>query len=70
MLVNVTGLSAEEEPVSIFVAGDSTAASYEAAVAPLTGWAQVLHEFLPSHIKVENHAVSGKSAKSFVDRQA
>lgn len=67
LLVNVTGLSAEEEPVSIFVAGDSTAASYEAAVAPLTGWAQVLHEFLPSHIKVENHAVSGKSAKSFVD---
>ena len=37
VLVNVTGLSAEEEPVSIFVAGDSTAASYE-AVAPLTGY--------------------------------
>lgn len=58
---------AADSPITIYVAGDSTAATYAANRAPLTGWAQVLGDFLPDNIVVENHAQSGRSSKSFVD---
>ena len=50
---------------TIFVAGDSTAANYPQSCAPMTGWAQVLHEFVKPGVRVENRAAGGRSTKSF-----
>ena len=51
--------------MTIFVCGDSTAASYKPEEAPITGWGQVLGEFTPG-IRVENRAMGGRSTKSFL----
>lgn len=55
----------------LYVIGDSTAASYPPDRYPLTGWAQLLQEFLdPETLQVENRARSGRSARSFLEEGA
>ena len=51
--------------MKIFVCGDSTAASYKPEEAPITGWGQVLGQFLPD-VQVENRAMGGRSTKSYL----
>ncbi len=51
--------------MTIFICGDSTAASYAPERAPITGWGQVLPELL-SGVQVVNHAMAGRSTKSFL----
>ena len=51
--------------MTIYICGDSTAASYTPEQAPITGWGQVLSEFLPG-VRVENRAMGGRSTKSFL----
>lgn len=51
--------------MTIYICGDSTAASYTPEKAPITGWGQVLGEFLPG-VKIVNHAFAGRSSKSFL----
>ncbi len=51
--------------MTIYVCGDSTAASYTPEQAPITGWGQLLGDFLPG-IRVENRAIGGRSTKSFL----
>ncbi|MFB9362694.1 rhamnogalacturonan acetylesterase [Actinoplanes nipponensis] len=52
---------------TVFVAGDSTAATYAVADAPRAGWGQALPVFLRPGIRVVNEALSGASSKSFAD---
>ncbi|GEC04290.1 hypothetical protein SSP24_19450 [Streptomyces spinoverrucosus] len=52
---------------TIYIAGDSTAAQKYADAAPETGWGMALPFFLHHDLKVANHAVNGRSSKSFVD---
>jgi lysophospholipase L1-like esterase len=54
------------EKVNIWVIGDSTAANKKPEAAPETGWAMVLQEFFTDGVKVHNHAVNGRSSKSFL----
>jgi lysophospholipase L1-like esterase len=59
--------SARGRQVTVFVAGDSTAATWPASRAPQSGWGQALPVFLSRHVTVVNEALSGASSKSFVD---
>ncbi|GCB50431.1 rhamnogalacturonan acetylesterase [Streptomyces sp. NL15-2K] len=52
---------------TLFIAGDSTAAQKYAPAAPETGWGMALPFFLHKDLIVANHAVNGRSSKSFVD---
>ncbi|WP_282692793.1 rhamnogalacturonan acetylesterase [Streptomyces sp. CC208A] len=52
---------------TLFIAGDSTAAQKYADAAPETGWGTALPFFLHHGITVANHAVNGRSTKSFLD---
>ncbi|EKX61947.1 rhamnogalacturonan acetylesterase [Streptomyces ipomoeae] len=52
---------------TLYIAGDSTAAQKYAAAAPETGWGMALPFFLHSGLNVSNHAVNGRSSKSFID---
>ncbi|CAM5264157.1 rhamnogalacturonan acetylesterase [Streptomyces fumanus] len=52
---------------TLYIAGDSTAAQKYADAAPETGWGMALPFFLRNDIPVANHAVNGRSSKSFVD---
>lgn len=56
-----------KDPVVIYLAGDSTMAEKTADKRPETGWGEMLEgNFLPGHIKVENHAKNGRSTRSFI----
>ncbi|MEV3856517.1 rhamnogalacturonan acetylesterase [Streptomyces sp. NPDC050095] len=52
---------------TLFIAGDSTAAQKYVDAKPETGWGMALPFFLSSRVEVANHAVNGRSSKSFVD---
>lgn len=52
---------------TVYVAGDSTAATYATADVPRAGWGQALPVFLDRSVTVVNGALSGASSKSFVD---
>ena len=51
--------------MSIYICGDSTAASYTPAEAPMMGWGQALAQYLPEE-RIENRAKAGRSTKSFL----
>ncbi len=54
--------------VTIFMIGDSTMANKElTGENSERGWGQMLPGFLSEEIRVENHAVNGRSSKSFID---
>ncbi|MER5291084.1 rhamnogalacturonan acetylesterase [Streptomyces pharetrae] len=52
---------------TVHIAGDSTAAQKYADAAPETGWGMAFPFFLHKDLTVANHAVNGRSSKSFVD---
>ncbi|MFE3603277.1 rhamnogalacturonan acetylesterase [Streptomyces sp. NPDC059142] len=52
---------------TLYLAGDSTAADKYRAAAPESGWGTALPFFLGKHLTVANHAVNGRSSKSFLD---
>ncbi|GAA2461726.1 rhamnogalacturonan acetylesterase [Streptomyces macrosporus] len=52
---------------TVYIAGDSTAAPKTADAAPETGWGMALPIFLDRSRTVANHAVNGRSSKSFHD---
>lgn len=54
-------------PRTLFIAGDSTAAQKYSDAAPETGWGMALPFFLHKDRPVANHAVNGRSSKSFID---
>ncbi|WP_416151172.1 rhamnogalacturonan acetylesterase [Salipaludibacillus sp. HK11] len=52
---------------SIFMIGDSTMCDYEKDRTPRMGWGQALKEHVPLSTPVYNHALSGRSSKSFIE---
>ncbi len=58
--------AAGSQPISVFVAGDSTASTYKADRAPRAGWGQALPLYLNDKATVKNFAISGSSTKTFI----
>jgi lysophospholipase L1-like esterase len=58
--------SLSAEPTIHFV-GDSTMADKPKLDLPERGWGQLFREFVKPTARVENHAVNGRSTKSFID---
>ncbi|MFN2604387.1 MAG: rhamnogalacturonan acetylesterase, partial [Gemmatimonadaceae bacterium] len=53
--------------ITIHLAGDSTMAPKLAEKRPETGWGEMLQEFFDtSAVRVENHAVNGRSTRTFI----
>lgn len=51
---------------TILIASDSTAADYKAERYPQVGWGQMLHCGLSRDVRVANHAMGGRSTRSFL----
>jgi lysophospholipase L1-like esterase len=71
LLLPVLRASAEDEQPArptLFLIGDSTMANKPVVPAnPERGWGQILPTYLKETIRLENHAVNGRSTKSFLD---
>jgi lysophospholipase L1-like esterase len=57
----------DKPPISIFLAGDSTACNYESERAPRKGWGQEFDRYFSKDVIIKNYATSGRSSKSFID---
>lgn len=56
------------DTVTVFMIGDSTMANKPLAKENQErGWGQMLPVYLQGAVKVDNHAVNGRSSKSFID---
>lgn len=66
MLCVMVLLSADKDVPTIYIIGDSTAAEKKISTGTTErGWGMVLQGFLDEGVRVENHAVNGRSSKSF-----
>ncbi|MCQ2417191.1 MAG: GDSL-type esterase/lipase family protein [Oscillospiraceae bacterium] len=55
-----------DKPV-VYVAADSTAQSYKESYAPQQGWGYYLQDYFSDNVTIANHAIAGRSSKSFYD---
>ena len=68
LLLSICSFKPQQHITTIYMIGDSTMAN-----KPLDkenqerGWGMVLGEMLQGNIRVDNHAVNGRSSKSFID---
>lgn len=59
---------AEQHKTTIFMVGDSTMANKPLGGGnPERGWGQMLGGYFDESVRVDNHAVNGRSSKSFID---
>jgi lysophospholipase L1-like esterase len=67
LLFSAVGFQIQKRPVHIFIIGDSTMADKDPKAEPERGWGQALQSVFNDSAKVSNHAVNGRSSKSFID---
>lgn len=67
-LLALTAFTESEKRITVFMIGDSTMANKSIMGGkPERGWGHVLGGFFTEDIIVDNHAVNGRSSKSFID---
>lgn len=60
--------SARKPKTTVYIIGDSTAANKDISNGKQErGWGMVLQGFFSEEVRIENHAVNGRSSKSFID---
>jgi DNA sulfur modification protein DndE len=57
--------NSDNEKPTLFLCGDSTMADKAPIDAPETGWGMMFGQYFTDAIKIENHAVNGRSTRSF-----
>lgn len=66
ILLSFPAASEARNPVTVYLAGDSTCANKQADKRPETGWGEMLDRFFkPGKVKIDNRALNGRSTKSF-----
>lgn len=65
LTLSLFAFSSNEEKLHIFLVGDSTMANKLPFDAPETGWGTILPQFFSDAVDIQNHAVNGRSTKSF-----
>ena len=67
VVIILQNCSTNPELITIYTIGDSTMADKNPDVYPETGWCQVINTYFDEGVRVKNHAVNGRSSKSFID---
>lgn len=66
--VSSVGAAESERKPTIYIAGDSTAQTYDySKVYPQTGWGQVFGDYFTDDVVIDNRAMGGRSSKRFDD---
>ncbi|WP_017812679.1 rhamnogalacturonan acetylesterase [Paenibacillus shenyangensis] len=66
--LNYLQITAVPDTLKLVLAGDSTVTDQPADGYPYAGWGQLLPSRLKHDVCVDNHAVSGRSSKSFIQQ--
>lgn len=66
-LIMLTMSFSHEPEFTVFMIGDSTMANKDTTGGKQErGWGMVLQQYFDNHVVVDNHAVNGRSSKSFI----
>ncbi len=65
--INVLHISPAAGTLTLFIAGDSTVTDQPAVGYPYAGWGQMLPRLFKHDVLVDNHALSGRSSRSFIE---
>jgi DNA sulfur modification protein DndE len=57
-----------DKKVTLFLVGDSTMADKPVDENPERGWGQLIKNYFTADLAIENHAMNGRSTKSFIDQ--
>jgi len=68
-LTLINGFMTDKPHFTIYTIGDSTMADKAPDVYPETGWCMVLKNYFDKSVTVRNHAVNGRSTKSFINEK-
>ncbi|WP_251551458.1 rhamnogalacturonan acetylesterase [Neobacillus muris] len=55
------------EKLKIYLAADSTVQRYDEQEKHQGGWGEFLQDYFTDEVKVENHAIGGRSSKTFIE---
>lgn len=69
LVLSISGMSflcADKKP-TIFLVGDSTMANQPTDDNPQRGWGQLFPNYFTNEVEIQNHAVNGRSTKSFIN---
>src|SRR5687768_2489653 len=67
LLLLLCTFASAKEPVTVFLAGDSTMAEKRPEKRPETGWGEFLQQhFDEAKVRVSNHAMNGRSTRTFI----
>ncbi|WP_194202111.1 RICIN domain-containing protein [Glycomyces albidus] len=53
---------------TVYIASDSTAQTYNASAYPMSGWGQKLAAYFDANTAIANHAIGGRSSRSFIEQ--
>jgi lysophospholipase L1-like esterase len=58
------------QPITVYLAGDSTMAEKLPEKRPETGWGEALQQFFnPDKVRIDNHAKNGRSTRTFIEEK-
>jgi len=64
--LNTVEIVPTSQQITIYLAGDSTVTDPSADGFPFSGWGQMLNYYFKHDVVIANHAVGGRSSKSFI----
>ena len=56
-----------EKKINVYLAGDSTVQTSQEKESPQAGWGQFIEQFFTEDVQFFNHAIGGRSSKTFVE---
>jgi len=68
-IIMISSFKSTNKVVNIWMIGDSTMANKKPEAVPETGWGMVINEFVKKDATVHNHALNGRSSKSFLNEK-
>lgn len=66
IIFTILGFSLPKKQITLYMAGDSTMSHKPKKEHPERGWGMMLPEFFDDKVIINNHAVNGRSTKSFI----
>ena len=70
MILLLSAAASAEQPITVYLAGDSTMAEKLLEKRPETGWGEALQQFFkPDKVRIENHAKNGRSTRTFIEEK-
>ncbi|MBB0243964.1 hypothetical protein FNQ90_07545 [Streptomyces alkaliphilus] len=67
-MVGLTAPAAEADGPTVYLAGDSTDQTHDPRWEHRAGWGQMIDRFFDEEVRFDNHAIGGRSSRSFVEQ--